>query len=141
MSVPTDAGTPARPPLHRRLAALPPVLAARLLVRLPPRRLFKVLRLLRRGARPATAEQARTARAAVVAVSRRCAGEGCLRRSVATTLLCRLRGVWPTWCTGVRTDPFRAHAWVEAEGGPAGEPHQPGYHHRLMAVPARRKRR
>jgi hypothetical protein len=24
-----------------------------------------------------------------------------------------MRGVWPTWCTGVRTPPFSAHAWVE----------------------------
>jgi hypothetical protein len=33
------------------------------------------------------------------------------------TLLCRLRGQWPTWCVGAwRIPPFGAHAWVEADG-------------------------
>ncbi len=124
-------------PLHHRLPALLATSVARLLVLLSPRRLRRALSLARRGAAPATEEQALAARHAVVAVSARCAGEGCLQRSVATALLCRLHGVWPDWCTGVRTAPFRAHAWVEVAGRPVGEPQGAGYYHRLMVVSSR----
>jgi hypothetical protein len=64
-----------------------------------------------------------------------CAGEGCLQRSLATALLCRLRGSWPTWCTGVRTMPFGAHAWVEADGVPVDEPDPPGHYRPVITVP------
>ncbi|MBH1937424.1 lasso peptide biosynthesis B2 protein [Streptomyces sp. AV19] len=121
-----------------RLPALLAVAAARPLAGLAPRRIRRVLSAVRHGARPATAEQALAARRAVVSVSARCAGEGCLQRSIATALLCRVRGVWPEWCTGVRTEPFRAHAWVQAEGRPVGEPHSDGYYRLLMSVPASR---
>jgi hypothetical protein len=47
----------------------------------------------------------------------------------------RIRGVWPTWCTGVRTAPFIAHAWVEADGHPVGEPQGPGYYRPLIVIP------
>ncbi|MEU4208421.1 lasso peptide biosynthesis B2 protein [Streptomyces sp. NPDC026206] len=126
-----------RLPLHRRPPVLLATVTARLLVLLKPHRIRRVLSLARRGAAPATAEQALAARRAVVAVSARCAGEGCLQRSVATALLCRMRGVWPDWCTGVRTAPFRAHAWVEVDGEPVGEPHRAGHYHRMMVVPSR----
>ena len=71
-----------------------------------------------RGARPATYEQAKAARDTIVAVSLICgAREGCLPRSLATVLLCRLHGSWPAWCVGARRlPPFAAHAWVEADG-------------------------
>ncbi|GAA2715351.1 lasso peptide biosynthesis B2 protein [Streptomyces luteosporeus] len=128
-------------PLRDRPAALAATGAARLLVLLRPRGIRRVLSFVRRGAAPATVEQALAARQAVVGVSARCAGEGCLQRSVATALLCRLRGVWPDWCTGVRTSPFRAHAWVEVAGRPVGEPHAAGYYHRLMIVAARPRRK
>ncbi len=123
-------------PLHRRPPVLLAIAAAQLLALLSPRRIRRVLSLVRHGATPATTDQALHARQAVVAVSARCAGEGCLQRSVATALLCRIRGVWPDWCTGVRTGPFRAHAWVEVDGQPVGEPHRAGYYHRLMIVPS-----
>ncbi|MFC8662808.1 lasso peptide biosynthesis B2 protein [Streptomyces sp. NPDC057199] len=136
MSQPMVPAARNRLPLRRR----PPVLlatgAARLIVMLKPHRVRRVLSVLRRGAAPATASQALAAREAVVALSARCAGEGCLQRSVATALLCRMRGVWPDWCTGVRTSPFRAHAWVEVDGLAVGEPHQSAAYHRLMVVPA-----
>ncbi|MCD9142944.1 lasso peptide biosynthesis B2 protein [Streptomyces albireticuli] len=136
MSRPTVPEARETLPLRRRPAALLAVGAARLLVLLPPRRIRRALTLARRGASPATAEEALAARRAVVALSTRCAGEGCLQRSIATALLCRMRGVWPDWCTGVRTGPFRAHAWVEVAGLPIGESHSPGYYHRLMVVPS-----
>lgn len=74
------------------------------------------------GARPSTREQAEAVRAEVCGVSERCAGEGCLQRSIATVLLCRLDGHAPNWCSGYRTGPFVAHAWVEADGMPVSEP-------------------
>ncbi|MER6813049.1 lasso peptide biosynthesis B2 protein [Spirillospora sp. NPDC000708] len=106
---------------RRRAGARAAVGAARLIAALPPRRLRRVLAFLRRGARPASGEEALAARQAVVTVSVQCAGQGCLQRSLATVLLCRASGTWPDWCTGVRLEPFRAHAWVEAGGAPVGE--------------------
>ncbi|MFJ9822423.1 lasso peptide biosynthesis B2 protein [Streptomyces sp. NPDC101151] len=135
MSQPMVPAARSRLPLRRRLPVLIATAAARLIVTLKPHRIRRVLSVARRGAAPATTSQALAAREAIVAVSARCAGEGCLQRSVATALLCRMRGVWPDWCTGVRTAPFRAHAWVEVNGLPVGEPHQPGAYHRMMVVP------
>jgi hypothetical protein len=114
--------TATRPPPRRRLTAHTAVCAARLLAHLPPRRLRAVLHIVRRGATPANYAQALRARHDVTAVSTLCAGRYCLQRSLATALLCRIGGTWPTWCTGVRTSPFAAHAWVEAQGRRVGEP-------------------
>lgn len=123
-----------RPPLTRRMAGRAAVLVALLLARRPPRRIRRLLTLLQRRARPATVAEVQRARDTVVAVSALCAGEGCLPRSLATVLLCRLHGAQPTWCTGVRTEPFSAHAWVEAEGVPVGEPAPLGTYMPLMRV-------
>ncbi|MFI9204099.1 lasso peptide biosynthesis B2 protein [Streptomyces sp. NPDC053048] len=121
-------------PLRTRAAAHVSVAAARLLALLPPWRIRALLGLIRRGAVPATPAQAGAARDVVVNVSTRCAGRACLQRSLAVVLLCRLRGTWPTWCTGVRTSPFRAHAWVEAEGRMVGEAEPPGYYTPTLTV-------
>ncbi|UJW32700.1 lasso peptide biosynthesis B2 protein [Saccharothrix sp. AJ9571] len=137
MSVPVTLEPRARLPLRRRVPALLAVGAARLLLRLPPARLRRVLEFARRAARPATAEQALAARTAVVAVSLRCAGRGCLQRSIAAALYCRAHGTWPTWCTGVRTHPFAAHAWIQVEGHPIGEPQHTASYHLLVSVPPR----
>ncbi|MFF0869958.1 lasso peptide biosynthesis B2 protein [Nonomuraea sp. NPDC003560] len=122
---------------RHRPAALLAVAAARVLAGRSPHRIQQVLRLVRRGACPATAAQASAARSAVTAVSRRCAiDRGCLQRSLAAALLCRLRGTWPTWCTGVRTTPFfSAHAWIAVDGEPIDEPHDPAYYTPVLAVP------
>ncbi|TVT35611.1 lasso peptide biosynthesis B2 protein [Amycolatopsis rhizosphaerae] len=121
-------------PVERALALLA-VGIARVLANRSPRRIRALLGRVRSGARPATAEQAAAARRAVVSVSVSCAGEGCLQRSIATALLCRFHGVWPTWRVGVRVDPFAAHAWVEADGVPVGEPHPPGSYRPILSVP------
>ncbi|MGI5423479.1 lasso peptide biosynthesis B2 protein [Streptomyces sp. CA-179760] len=112
MSQVLDTGG-ARPPVSRRIAAHTAVAAARLIALLPPRRIRTALLLVRRGARPAHYDEALRARQDVTAVSTLCAGRYCLQRSLATALLCRVHGHWPTWCSGVRTSPFAAHAWVE----------------------------
>ncbi|EMF00610.1 lasso peptide biosynthesis B2 protein [Streptomyces mobaraensis NBRC 13819 = DSM 40847] len=94
-----------------------------LLARLRPGRLRRLLTLISRGARPAHHAEVLEVYQAVVGTSRRCAGwYGCLPRSVAIALVCRLSGTWPDWCAGVRSSPpFAAHAWVEADGRPVGE--------------------
>lgn len=109
---------------------------ARLLARRSPSEIRGLLSVLSRGARPATVEQTRSIRDAVVTVSLACAGrEGCLPRSLATVLLCRAHGYWPTWCVGVRRlEPFGAHAWVEAEGVAVGEDYPPDYFRTLFTV-------
>lgn len=124
-------------PWRRRLAVRAAVALAVLLARLPPAGIRRVLGVVRRGARTATYEQAQAAYQAVTATSLRCAGrEGCLPRSIAVTVLCRMSGTWPTWCAGVRFQPpFAAHAWVEAGGRIAGEPLAPDYYRALVTVP------
>jgi hypothetical protein len=123
--------------LPRRMLVLLAVGAARMLATRPPRQIRRMLGWLHRGTRPATFEQTKAARDAVVAVSLACAGrEGCLARSLATVLLCRLRARWPTWCVGVRRiPPFGAHAWVEAEGIPVDEDYPPDYFRTFFTVP------
>jgi len=109
---------------------------ARCLSRLPPHRVRRSLEIVRKGARPATAAQTLAARETVVGVSLYCAGEACLPRSIAVVLVCRAYGVWPTWCTGARLEPFRAHAWVEAEGEPVGEGFGAGeLYSKMLVVP------
>lgn len=135
MSSPVPRGPRARLTYRERCAARCAVAAARALAHLSPHRLYRVLARLHRGTRPATAPEALRARHAVVTVSLHCAGNGCLARSLATVLLCRARGQWPQWCTGVRTEPFRAHAWVAVNGRPIGEPSDTAFYHRILSVP------
>ncbi|MER5768173.1 lasso peptide biosynthesis B2 protein [Streptomyces sp. NPDC001985] len=129
------AATASRPSPSRRIPALLCVFAARLLARASPRRIRRVLELLRTGARPASHAGTAAARDDITGSSTLCRGRRhCLRRSLAVALLCRLRGTWPTWCTGVRTAPFAAHAWVEAEGRPVGEEGDDRLYHTIMSV-------
>ncbi|MBB5915996.1 hypothetical protein BJY24_004908 [Nocardia transvalensis] len=122
------------PPVLHRVGPYAAVTAAGVLARLPPRRLRRVLTVLRRGAAPADYDHALRARRAVTAVSTRCAGLYCLQRSLATAVLCRLHGTWPTWRTGIRTSPTAAHAWVEADGRPVGEPPDTASYHPMLTV-------
>lgn len=124
--------------MRQRPAALIAVCAGRLLAHLSPRHIRAVLTLLRRRAAPATYQQAKNAHDAILSTSVLCGGRYCLQRSLATTLLCRIRGVWPTWCTGVRTAPFIAHAWVEVDNQPVGEPQNSGYYRPLIVIPPER---
>ena len=124
-------------PLGRRILARLVVGIAWLLATQSPRRIQRVLGWLRGGARPATFGEAKAARDTVVAVSLACTGrQGCLPRSLATVLLCRLGGQWPTWCVGARRiPPFGAHAWVEADGAPVGEDYPSDYFRTFFTVP------
>lgn len=99
-----------------------------------PRFLRAFLRLLTRGARRPDPETLLRWRQAVVTVSSRCAGEGCLQRSVATMVLARSYGYVATWKTGLRQAPFLAHAWIELDGQPIGEPETVRHFHTTMSV-------
>ena len=127
---------PGSVPLPRRAVAYAAIGVARLLATRSPGQIRTVLERLRRGARPATYTEAKAARDTIVAVSLICAArEGCLPRSLATVLLCRLQGRWPTWCVGARRlPPFAAHAWVEAEGAMVDEDYPPDYFRALFRV-------
>jgi hypothetical protein len=134
--------TSALPPDRRigmrlRFAARAAVWVAHLLALLPPHRIRAVLAFLRRGAAPADQQTARRARDAVLSVSLACVNaQGCLPRSLATVLLCRMSGMWPAWCVGPsRSRPIRLHAWVEAEGRAVDEPFPDGYFAKLITVP------
>ncbi|MFJ4208920.1 lasso peptide biosynthesis B2 protein [Paenarthrobacter sp. NPDC089675] len=89
---------------------------------MPPSLLQSFLQFVAHKTRPSTSSEARRIRAAVCAVSERCAGEGCLQRSIASFILCRLEGHSPSWKTGYRLEPFAAHAWIEVDGVPIDEP-------------------
>ncbi|MFI0481633.1 lasso peptide biosynthesis B2 protein [Actinomadura sp. 9N215] len=143
MTVPSALHRPSGTPPSRRAAARVAVSLARLLALLPPGYIRAVFTVLRVGARPATYDQARAARGAVTSVSLTCLGpRGCLPRSLATVLLCRLGGAWPTWCVGVRTlPPFGAHAWVEADDRLVDESVPDGYLAPLITVPPRSAKR
>lgn len=109
------------------------------LCRLSPTRLVSVLTFVRRHAKPATTGAVLIARRSIESMSVRCAGEGCLQRSIAIALFCRLEGQWPDWKAGVRVEPFRAHAWVEAEGAPVGETAEVTDFSETLSVPAVRR--
>lgn len=108
-----------------RCAGLLAVTAASLflaLTRARPHRLRWVLGLLQRGRNVADLQRAERAWDIVTTVSLHCAsGHGCLRRSLAVTLLCRLWGTRVTWRVGFRSPPPQSHAWVEAGGEPVRE--------------------
>ncbi|MFD5198629.1 lasso peptide biosynthesis B2 protein [Streptomyces sp. NPDC058375] len=115
------------------------IAAAFVLARLKPGRLRRVLAGCARGARPASYAQTLEVLEAVVSTSRRCASRyGCLPRSVAVALACRMSGVWPDWCAGVwATPPFSPHAWVLAEGRTVGEQAEAADLRPLMVVTVR----
>lgn len=108
--------------ISERLRSCCAIIVASPIVKMRPAHIQSILRWLAKGSRPATMEQAVRARNSACLVSARCAGLGCLLRSVATYIDCRMQGTTPDWCTGFRVEPFAAHAWVEVDGYAAGEP-------------------
>ncbi|MFE9401528.1 lasso peptide biosynthesis B2 protein [Streptomyces sp. NPDC006530] len=134
MTVPTARPSGPRRAVTVRVA----VVSGLLLARLSPRRLRTVLERFATDARPAPHGQVEEYYREVVGASARCAGwQGCLPRSIAVALLCRLGGAWPQWCVGVRaTPPFAAHAWLEADGRIVAEPGTPDDYRTLMRVGA-----
>lgn len=112
------------------------VAAARLLAKRSPDRIEKVMSLAAKGAQPASYLQIRDTQRTVLSVSAICAGDGCLHRSISVALLCRMTGTFPEWKTGIQMDPFRAHAWVQAEGKSADHGMDPDTWIELITVTA-----
>lgn len=117
-----------------RVLARPATLLARVLVMLPPITLHRVLTLVTIGTGRPEGRKVLEWRNAVNTVSKRCAGHGCLQRSVAVMLLAAAHRKSPEWCTGFRTDPFTAHAWVELDGQPIGEAAAISGYKRVMTI-------
>lgn len=112
------------PCVTSRLQMISVILVSRMISRLSPGAIARVLAFLSRGSAPATAEIAERAYTDVTKSSIGMAGPySCLPRSISVALLCRMRGYWPRWCVGARMHPpFAAHAWVESpEGRAVGE--------------------
>ena len=87
-----------------------------------PHRIRRVPGVLRRGSYEANPPQVERAYEIVTTVSLRCAsGHGCLHRSLAIVMLCRMRGARAIWRVGFRSPPSESHAWVEAAGEPVCE--------------------
>jgi Transglutaminase-like superfamily len=112
-----------------RLRGTAAVAAASLILtatRARPARIRAVLRLLNAGATPAPLALAQRCRAVVTTVSLRAASDhGCLSRSLAVLVACRLAGHTVTWRVGVASPPPSSHAWVEADDTPVGERFDP----------------
>ncbi|MDI5976097.1 lasso peptide biosynthesis B2 protein [Amycolatopsis magusensis] len=136
VSLPVSLHARDRLPWYRAVPVKTVIAIAHLIGRTRPRTIRRVLRFCARGARPANHPDAERARQLVVSASIRCAGAGCVPRSIATALLCRIGGTWPTWQSGVRLNPFSAHAWVEVDGHPVGEPATTLEVKPLITVPA-----
>jgi len=120
-------------PASRRLAATVAIVAARLVLataRGRPARIRRTLSWCLRGAVPAGHETTLSAHTAVTTVNLWCASpHGCLLRSVAVVLLCRLSSERPRWVVGFSSPPPASHAWVETIEGPVGEPVDPRDHY------------
>ncbi|WCF07246.1 lasso peptide biosynthesis B2 protein [Paenibacillus thiaminolyticus] len=102
---------------------------------LPPSKIEKILSRLTRRYPSASKEQVQVIRDAVCTVSKRCRSqEGCLRRSLAVVVATWLKRRSVSWCTGYAPEPFRAHAWVELNGIPVGEPDDISLYYKVICV-------
>ena len=83
-------------------------------------------RALHGARRPSTAAETDHAVLAVCTARIGLGGtRACLPRSVAALLYCRAHGHAPALVLGVNPATTQVHAWLEAEGLPAGEPSDP----------------
>ncbi|MGH3926671.1 MAG: lasso peptide biosynthesis B2 protein [Pseudonocardiaceae bacterium] len=125
MSAPIALAPPCALSAGERSVGLFAVTVASLLLmftRARPNRLRRVLCLLEHGSIEAHPQRAERAWDIVTTVSLRCAsGHGCLRRSLAVIVLCRLSGARVSWRVGFRSPPPQIHAWVEVGGAPIRE--------------------
>ncbi|MED3801033.1 lasso peptide biosynthesis B2 protein [Lysinibacillus xylanilyticus] len=102
---------------------------------LSPNMIEKILSRLMRRYPSASKEQVQVIRDAVCTVSKRCRSqEGCLRRSLAVVIAMWLKRRSVSWCTGYAQEPFRAHAWVELNSIPVGEPDEISLYSKVISV-------
>ncbi|MFE6286238.1 lasso peptide biosynthesis B2 protein [Streptomyces sp. NPDC057877] len=103
------------------------LLLALLLIRAPFRTLVRVVGWTERGwcRAEATSSQAAAALAAVRRAGVLYPGRAaCLELSLATLLVLAFTRRRVVWCLGAAIDPYRFHAWTEAEGVPVGAPEE-----------------
>ena len=91
------------------------------LIKLPPKKLSEVIEKLSKNTRKALPKEVESWRTSINSINVRCAGNGCLQRSVAVMLRGRIARRPPDWVSGFQVSPFIAHAWVEVDGIPIGE--------------------
>ena len=91
------------------------------LIKLPPKKLSEVIEKLSKNTRKALPKEVESWRTSINSVNVRCAGNGCLQRSVAVMLRGIIARRTPDWVSGFQVSPFIAHAWVEVDGIPIGE--------------------
>ena len=91
------------------------------LIKLPPKKLSEVIEKLSKNTRKALPKEVESWRTAINSINVRCAGNGCLQRSVAVMLRGIIARRTPDWVSGFQVSPFIAHAWVEVDGIPIGE--------------------
>ncbi|KAF6569857.1 lasso peptide biosynthesis B2 protein [Paenibacillus polymyxa] len=102
---------------------------------LPPSMIEKIFSRLTRRYPAASNEQIQVIRDAVCTVSMRCRSQGgCLRRSLAVVVATWLKRRSVSWCTGYALEPFRAHAWVELNSIPVGEPDEISLYTKVISV-------
>lgn len=113
-----------------RLAGLIGFCTAILILRmLPLSRVTGLVARLGRHRQPASAAEARAAVNGARRASRYFPGRAaCMENSLAAVLAGLLHRRRTDWCIGARTLPYAAHAWVEAENTPVGEPDDRPYH-------------
>lgn len=91
------------------------------LIKLPPKKLSEVIEKLSKNTRKALPKEVESWRTSINSINVRCAGNGCLQRSVAVMLRGIIARRTPEWVSGFQVSPFIAHAWVEVDGIPIGE--------------------
>ena len=91
------------------------------LIKLPPKKLSKIIEKLSKNTRKALPKEVESWRTSINSINVRCAGNGCLQRSVAVMLRGIIARRTPDWVSGFQVSPFIAHAWVEVDGIPIGE--------------------
>jgi len=125
MALPPDSSH--RLPLRRRFLGIVGFWSAVLLLRFQIKHSVALLAALKRRTRtPATVRQAAEAVAAARAAGAWFPGRAaCLENSLAAALTAILMRRTADWCIGVRLMPYAAHAWIEAEETPIGEPAEP----------------
>ncbi|MFC7308966.1 lasso peptide biosynthesis B2 protein [Streptomyces monticola] len=113
--------------LPLRVAALALLgLAVALQRLLPLRAVLAIAHTVKRPRRPTRRQSVeRYVTAAAWAGDRFPGRAACLEQSLTAYLLCSLHGWNVDWCIGCRFDPAAAHAWIEAEHQPVGEPDVP----------------
>lgn len=116
-----------RPRLTRRVLGVVGFWSAIVLLRFQLKHSVAILAALKRRTRTrAVVSEAADAVAAATAAGNWFPGRAaCLENSLAAALTAILMRRSVDWCIGIRLMPYAAHAWVEAEGTPVGEPGDP----------------